>query len=62
MESNLLKLKHDVNSDIKSIFECCELLLHSPDSAEDVTLGLNLILDKKEGLSQNIDQLFSILS
>ncbi len=51
------KLRHDIRSDINSIFDCCKLLIEMEDLPEEAKLGLDLILGKKEKLEENLNKI-----
>ncbi|MEC7275691.1 MAG: hypothetical protein VXV96_05165 [Bdellovibrionota bacterium] len=52
------KLRHDIKSDVGSIFDCVQILLESKDIPEEVLEGLHLILEKRERLEENLEKLF----
>ncbi len=52
------KLRHDINSDIESIFDCIKLLIELEDLPEEAKEGLGLILVKRAGLKNNLEKIF----
>lgn len=52
------KLRHDIKSDIGSIFDCVQILIELEGLPEEALEGLELILAKKERLELHLEKLF----